>query len=778
VKGGGPGNRSWRGVGIVASLVLVVVGALWWSRSDSPPTASVSAAPREATFLGRAACAECHPNEAARWKGSHHDLAMAVADETSVRGAFDGATFTYEGVTSRFYRRDGKYFVWTDGPDGTEAEFEITHTFGWSPLQQYLIPMGGGRRQVLGIAWDARPASMGGQRWFHLYPGEHVTHDDVLHWTRPSQSWNDRCARCHSTDLRKGYRADTDTYETTAAEIDVACEACHGAGSTHVAWARGGGTVRGAADGLRVRFDVGGAATWDFVGAAPIARRSPPRTSEAELETCAPCHARRGELGSGAAPGAPFLDGYRPALLDEGLYFADGQIRDEVYEWGSFLQSPMHQAGVTCSDCHDPHSLDLRAEGNALCTRCHLSGHYDTTAHHFHQPGSPAAACVTCHMPSRTYMQIHVRHDHGLRVPRPDLASETGGPDVCTSCHTDRTPEWAADAIARRPGPHRAGTPHFGQVIAAGRRGAIDAKPRLLDLVGNPAMPGIVRATAVGLLPDRSDANVEAALARAVADGDPLVRLAGVNALDGTAPAVVAARVTPLLGDPIRAVRLEAASVVGGLPTAGLDPSTRSTIAKGLDEYRASVLANADRPEAHLALGLLETKLGHAAEAERELATAIRIAPWFVPGYVNLADLYRATGRDGEGEILLRRAIAIAPENAEAHHALGLLLVRQHRLDDALGELERAATLQPAARNAYVLGVALQSAGKTARAIEVLSAAHDRHPADRDILVALVTINRDRGAMDEARRQADALVALAPNDPGARRLRDELAQTR
>jgi tetratricopeptide (TPR) repeat protein len=235
--------------------------------------------------------------------------------------------------------------------------------------------------------------------------------------------------------------------------------------------------------------------------------------------------------------------------------------------------------------------------------------------------------------------------------------------------------------------------------------------------------------------------------------------------------------VAPLLGDPVRAVRLEAASVVGGLPTAGLDPSTRSTLAHALDEYRASELANADRPESHLALGLLETKLGHAAEAERELATAIRIAPWFVPGYVNLADLYRATGRDGEGETLLRRAVAIAPENADAHHALGLLLVRQHRLDDALIELERATTLRPDARNAYVLGVALHSVGKTARAVEVLDAAHDRHPGDRDVLVALVTINRDRGAMEDARRQADALVALAPDDPGARRLRDELAAT-
>jgi tetratricopeptide (TPR) repeat protein/cytochrome c553 len=755
-----------------ATVAAVAAGAFWW-QSDRASDVAKPAAPPALRFVGATACAECHAEETKRWTGSHHDLAMAPANEKTVLGNFDGARFVYGRVTSIFYRRDGKYFVWTDGPDGRMAEFEITDTFGWAPLQQYLIPMFGGRRQALGIAWDARPASIGGQRWFHLYPDEKVTHDDVLHWTKPAQNWNDRCARCHATDLHKGYRMDLDRYETTAVEMRVSCEACHGPGSAHVAWARAGKPATDATKGLRVRFDDD-RATWAFVGDAPIAVRSAPRKTNAELETCAPCHSRRGELGDAAPPGAPFLDGYRPAYLEEGLYFADGQIEDEVYEWASFLQSPMYRAGVTCSDCHDPHSLELRADGNALCGRCHAPAHYDTPAHHLHPAGSFGARCVACHMPARTYMQIDERRDHGFRVPRPDLAEATGAPDVCTSCHTDRTPAWAAGVIAARPGPHRAGTPHWSETIAAARRGAADSEKRLTALIADGATPAIVRGTAIRLLAARPSASIVPTLTAAAGDADPLIRLAALDAADGADPDTLVAIAGPRLDDPVRAVRLEAAAIGAAIPPGRLDAAMTSARQRAIDDYRTRELANADRPETWLDLGLLETKLGHADKAEETFARAIRVAPWFVPGYVNLADLYRAIGRDGEGGTLLRRAVAIAPDNAEAHHALGLWLVRQKQGDDALAEFAKAAELRPDARFAYVFGVALHSAGKTDRALEVLRTAWDRHPGDHQVLVALVTIERDSGKLDDAKKHADALVALMPNDEGAKRLRAEL----
>ena len=318
----------------------------------------------------------------------------------------------------------------------------IKYTFGVSPLQQYLVEFPDGRLQALPIAWDTRPMEQGGQRWFHLYPEEQITHDDELHWTRAAQNWNFMCADCHSTGVRKNYDPVADRFETQWAEIDVACEACHGPASRHLAWAEakeaGKPWDEDENKGLTVRLDERRDITWTVDPATGNAVRSKPRTSERELEVCAQCHARRGQIAEDYVPGKPFLDDYRPALLEPPLYYADGQQRGEVYKWGSFLQSKMYAKGVTCSDCHEPHSGKLRASGNAVCTGCHLQGKYDTAEHHHHPPGSAGAACAACHMPTTTYMVIDPRHDHSLRVPRPDLSVEFGTPNPCTGCHTDR----------------------------------------------------------------------------------------------------------------------------------------------------------------------------------------------------------------------------------------------------------------------------------------------------------------------------------------------------
>jgi len=774
------------GVLLVSALAIVLVRQQRLSQTpratETAKTAAADAvrtAPvaETARYVGGSACATCHDEETRRWTGSHHDRAMQEAGADTVLGDFDGSEFTYHGVTTTFSQRDGKYFVRTDGPDGSPHEYEVAYTFGVDPLQQYLVPMPVGRFQALSIAWDSRPAAAGGQRWFHLYPDEHVTHDDVLHWTAPSQNWNDRCARCHSTGLRKGYHAREDRYETTWKDLDVSCEACHGPGSMHVAWAAMEKGARPADDGLTVDLRAAEHGAWTFDDESGIARRHPARTTRTELDTCAPCHARRGEISDGAPPGRPLLDDYVPALLDEDLYFADGQIRDEVYEWGSFVQSRMFHAGVTCSDCHDPHDLGLRAEGNAVCAQCHLPARFDTPDHHFHAMGSPGAQCIACHMPTRTYMQVDERHDHGFRVPRPDLSSVTGAPDACTTCHDDRTPAWAAEVVAARAGPHRT-EPHWGSAIAAGRRGAVDAEPQLSQLARDPAAPDIVRATAVSMLGTLPGPAALATIHRGAGDEGPdLLRLAAMEAASDHDPRSVAAIAGPKLGDPRRAVRFAAARALAGEAGTQLSDEGREVLAQTLDEYRTAQLENADRPESHLGLGVLAMRLGDVAEADAAFRTAVRRWPHFVPGYVNLADLLRVQQRDAEGETVLREALRMVPESAEVHHALGLLLVRLGRTADALPELEWAAALAPDdARYAYVLGVALNASGATDRALEVLRAAHQRRPGDASVLLALATINRDAGRLDDARRWAALLAEATPWDAGARRFHDQLTE--
>ncbi len=774
-------------IGIAA--VAAVTGA-WLAVTKSPttpapgagaPTASshetTSEAPR---FVGREACAKCHEKEDGLWKGSDHDLAMQPATEKTVLGNFDDATFTYHDVTSAFYKKDGKFFARTDGPDGKLHDYEIAYTFGVRPLQQYLIAFPGGRYQALSVCWDTRPSKEGGQRWFHLYPDENVRHDDVFHWSSPYQNWNLMCAECHSTNVKKGYKPDTDSYETTWSEVNVSCEACHGPGSAHVAWGeavRAGKARKDAPhNGLVLSLKEPVAATWEFDMQRGIAKRSVPRTSHTELETCARCHARRSVVSEDYVYGRPLLDTHRPALLEEALYHADGQIKDEVYEYASFLQSKMYGAGVTCSDCHDPHGLKVRVAPDTTCARCHLQEKFATPAHHFHKATSRGASCIECHMTAQKYMVVDPRRDHSFRVPRPDLSVEIGTPNACNRpCHEDRSAQWAADAAAKWWKPGRAGQPHYGEALHAARTILPGAERSLARLAEDPAQPGIVRATAAAQLASYLGPRAAVTLERGLEDADPLVRVAALGAVAGVPPEWRLAHVAPLLADPVRAVRIDAARALATAPRDSMTPGQRAALDTDLAEYRTSQLANADRAEAHLNLGELEAQLGRLDEAEREFEIALKLNRWFPASYVNLADIHRLKGREDEGERVLRRGLEVSPTDADLHHALGLLLVRQKRTAEAVGELQRAAELDPAQpRYSYVYAVALQSTGRTDRALRVLKKAYEAHPGDTELLFGLATFSRERGALAEALTYAKKLVEIAPQDPGARQLLAQL----
>jgi tetratricopeptide (TPR) repeat protein len=766
------------GVLLAAATVLVACEARERPGADAPALEAAEAmdAAQPAGWVGAERCGSCHESQLHLWRGSHHDLAMQHASEASVLGDFDAAEFTQHGVTTRFTRRDGRFFVHAQGPDGEMGEFEVAYTFGVYPLQQYLVPLPGGRLQALTIAWDARPEGEGGGRWFDLYADERIPVGDPLHWTGPAQRWNLMCADCHSTGLRKGYRLAEERYETRWAEIDVACEACHGPGSSHVAWAEAQGeAVPSEASDRGLEFQLGEAAEWRFDPGQPIARRSRPRESHSEIETCGRCHSRRATLREEPAAGQPLTDTHLPALLDPGLYYADGQIEEEVYVYGSFLQSRMFAAGVTCSDCHDPHSLALPEQPDVVCDRCHRHEVFGSVEHHHHATGSPGASCVECHMPSRVYMGVDARLDHSLRVPRPDLSGEIDAPDACTGCHVDRPATWAAEAVRGWFGEDRSVRAHYGQTLHAGRIGLGGADGDLPALALAQDRPAIVRATALRLLGAAPGAAAFDAIEAAARDADPLVRIAAVGAAESLPPPRRLRAVKPLLRDPVRAVRIEAGRVLAPVPPELWRPGERAPLADALAEYRAAQEVNADRPEAHVNLGLLHARFGELAEARSEYETALRIGPWFVPAYVNLADLDRLEGRDEDGERTLRRGLEVAPDSADLHHALGLLLVRSGNREEALDALAQAAALGPGlVRYAYVYGVALHSAGRSDEAVEVLARAHEAHPGDGALLFALATIQRDRAELEEAREWARKLRALAPDDPRARVLSEEL----
>ena len=716
-------------------------------------------------YVGRSVCAECHVEEAVQWAGSHHDLAMQPATAATVLGDFNDASLTHFGVTSSFFKKDGSFMVRTGGPDGKLQDYMVKYTFGVTPLQQYLIEVPGGRLQALGLAWDTRPQEQGGQRWFHLYPGEKIAHDDELHWTKPSQNWNNMCAECHSTRLEKGYDPVTREFSTTWSEIDVSCEACHGPGAGHVSWAQRepGREKPDAGRGLGLVLDERTDVHWKINPDTGTASRSKVRKTDKEIEMCARCHSRRAPLSSDYVHGEPLLDHYLPRLLDEGMYFADGQIQDEVYVYGSFLQSRMYHAGVTCSDCHEPHSLALRSPGNGVCLQCHTADKYDKPEHHFHKPGSAGASCAECHMPPRTYMVVDPRHDHSMRIPRPDLSVELGTPNACNNCHEDQGAGWAAGQVRSWYGHIPTGFQSYAQTLHAARTAEPGAGDALAALVRDTEVPDIARATALARIGQYLDQSTVDVLVSGLSDDDARVRQAAMGLLERVPLNMRVQLAFPGLEDPVLAVRMEAARVLSAVPAGELTAEQRTLLENGIEDYVAAQLASAERPEAQTNLGNLYAARGELEQAETAYETAIDLNPVFTPGYINLADLYRVSGNETAAEKLLRRAIRVIPENADVHYALGLSLIRQQRGDEAIGELRLASTLNPDnAHYIYVYAVALNSTGKPEQAIMVLQGAHQAHPNNVEILNALVAFHRDLGNQAAANGFAGTLRAISP----------------
>ncbi len=761
-------------LGALLSFVLVLAGS-WLATGQTSPAITGAGAPPG--FVGKAVCATCHVSEARAWTGSHHDLAMQHATQASVLGDFADAVFEHYGLRSRFFRLDSRFMVETEGRSGSLEIFEIAYVFGVYPLQQYLIAFPDGRLQALGVAWDSRPTADGGGRWFHLYPGERIGPDDPLHWTRPSQNWNHMCADCHSTALRKGYDAAADRFTTTWSEINVSCEACHGAGAGHVGWASASQAAR-AADprkGFYVRLDDRRGITWTIDPATGTARRSSPPGPRHEVEACGLCHSRRGTIADDWQPGQPLTQTHDLALLRRGLFEADGQMRDEVYNDQSFRQSRMFAAGVTCGDCHEPHSLALRAEGSGVCQQCHDVSRFETVAHRAHARADPVPTCIDCHMPARTYMVVDRRHDHGFRIPRPDLSVQIGTPNACNDCHRTQTAGWAAEAIERWHGPNRKGFQTWAPAMHAAQTGQADAAAMLAAVIRDPAVPAIGRASAYAELGPLLVPALLEDVRRGLADSDPLVRIGALRSLQPLPVQSRWALAAIVLADPARAVRIEAARLLADALPAQLAPAERATFDRAAADFVAAQRLNADRADSRTALGTFFAMRGDAAGAEAEYRSALRLDPQYAIAAINLADLYRAQRRDSEAEPVLRAAIAEAPRDAALRHVLGLVMVRLRRTPEALVLLAEARELDPShARYAFVHAVALHSSGRTGEALEVLGRNSARHPRDVDTLAALLSINRDLGRFADALSWGEKLQAIAPATPGLAATLDEL----
>jgi tetratricopeptide (TPR) repeat protein len=743
---------TWKIVGLISTLVIILSMPLYLLMENQRFAGSGdSQLSTQATFAGSHQCRSCHKQEYDKWQQSHHRMAMAKVTAETVLGNFNNSEFEHYGVTTRFFMKDNGYFVHTLGPEGVLGEFPVTHTFGWYPLQQYLVPFPGGRLQCLPIAWNVEK-----KEWYHLYPDTPPDPADWLYWTNQAQNWNGMCAECHSTDLKKNYDMTADSYQTTWSEISVGCEACHGPGSNHVRWAELPEMGR------------------PVIENDALAVRTSNLTSQQQIELCAPCHSRRMSLGDNIHRHADFLDYGIPQLLSPGMYFADGQILEEVYVYGSFIQSKMYARDVRCSDCHDVHSGLRIREGNDLCLQCHKQAVYDTKDHHFHkqkgEPGEPVktpdgkvlfdvgtgASCEQCHMPGREYMGTDYRPDHSFRIPRPDLTQQMGVPNACNRCHVDKTASWSMEKLSIWYGQKN--RPHYGTVLNAGRLRPGEVQKDLIRLAEDRLYPSIVRATALSLLASSPSEESRSALVRALSDETSLMRHTAVQNLYADDSIEQVNRLAPLLYDPVKAVRGETARQLVTTSTDSMTPDLRNQFEKALSEYQLAMERMADFASSRHNLGNLSAEQGNTESAIQHYKKAIEIDQEFFPAKVNLAMLYNRQGKNQLAEKLFMDVVTAYPDQFEATYSLGLLLAEMKKYEQAAVYLRQAAKgLPKRARIRYNLGILLQQIDNDGEAESALQGALAIEPNNLEYLYAMAVFYLQRQRLDEAEHIAERM---------------------
>lgn len=754
--------KNWKSAGLVATIIIICIIPL----SILKKVRSVEHIKVSNEFVGSSNCMECHINEFNSWKTSHHAHAMDVANDSTVRGNFNNIEFNDGYRTHRFFKKDGKFYVNTVGRDGEMADFEITHTFGYTPLQQYLIPFERGKYQCLHIAWDTE-----NKEWFNMSDmvyGEDIHYTDWLHWTNQGQNWNGMCAECHSTNLKKNYYHEADSFNTTYSEINVGCEACHGPGSEHLKWAWLPKDSRPANNnfGLKVKTSS--------------------INNEQYVDLCARCHSRRGQVSDFDHDFENIYDYMLPTRLDHN-YHPDGQILNEDYVYASFLQSKMYHTNIKCNDCHDIHSGNRLFDGNDLCFQCHTRDYYGSERHHFHklpgEQGTPfmqgnkviavgeGAQCINCHMPAQYYMGIDFRNDHSIRIPDPHLSQTIGVPNACNQCHTDKSVDWAIQYYDKWYGVKN--KPHYGEVLAMGRELLPEGEPRLIRLINDTLYPKIVRATAIDLLSLYASDTAMQTIRFYLDDPAPVLRHAAISGYMGADLNDYLDNIAPLLTDPHKIIRAQAAIRLSPIPEEQIPEQYRESYNKALNEYKENNEYMADFPTARTNLGVLHSNTGNLTEAKKHYNRAIEIDKDFTPAKLNLAIVHNRLGENDKAEQIYKQIIKENPDYTGVYYSLGLLLAEQQKYSEAAEYMEIAIEKNPDnSRVYYNLSLIYQQLGNVAGAEKHMLKTIELEPLNFDYLYAVCYFYVNTGKISKAKEHARVLKENYPNNESGNQLVD------
>lgn len=730
-----------RAIQFIRFLVLLIPLMSCNTKKDQQST-RVAKPVIQAEFVGSQTCVSCHQQQYNDWLGSHHDQAMKVADSTSVLGDFNKVTFKGRNSTSKFFKKGDDYFVNTIGTDGEYHDYKIIYTFGVTPLQQYIVEFPNGQYQCLTTAWDSEK-----NKWYELYPDEEIKPGEWIHWTGGGMRWNNMCADCHSTNVQKNFDPKTEMYNTTFSEINVSCEACHGP------------------SGLHVKFYQN-----------PEQGKTPPKlamnkslSSQELVNQCARCHSRRSQITKDFKHEESFLDQYSPSLLIDPVYEQDGQIRDEDYVYGSFVQSKMYHNGVSCKDCHDVHSLKLKKTGNALCLNCHVP-HYDSYAHHFHQQNTEGAQCINCHMTGRIYMGNDFRRDHSFRIPRPDQTVKYGTPNACNGCHTDKSPEWASDFIKANYGDERAD--HFSDHLLAGYQGDQEA---LSELIRQKKYPDIARATALSLYSNQPMTDRERNMLKEfLNDSSALVRNEAVSAFVKSGDRGFSKDIEPLLMDSVRLVRI---SAVRYFSAVNMGPENNTGFDRARKEFLNEMEMNADFASGQEQIAQHYQSLGSIDLAIKAYKKALEIDNYYNTSRMNLAQLLYEQGDIAGAEKLYLKVIGQEPEYSYSYYMLGLLYHETGKTQESLKHLAAACDREPVnIRAFYNYALKLQEVGQNEESIKIMDRALQLSPGNEELLYVKLIGQLNSGNKDAAYLTCKKLLEIAPGNPNYRQILNSLEQ--
>lgn len=661
-------------------------------------------------YVGSEQCSSCHEKEQNEWETSQHSRSMSHASDATVLADFNNVSLNFAGKENKFYRKGEEFWVYIAGFNGQFEHYQIKYTFAVDPLQQYMVELKDGRVQLIPFAWDSRSTEQGGQRWFHLYP-QFTNDTDEFFWLNQGQNWNYMCADCHSTNLQKNYDIEQDTYETTWSEINVACEACHGPASAHLKWTKD--EPKPALKHYGFNRDLGKAVdSWQYQEGKSTLQPSAIHPTE-QTRTCAQCHSRRTLLKEEKTHvKGDFLDRHLLSLITPELYHKDGQIYDEDFVYGSFLQSKMQQNGVVCSDCHNPHTGKIKMPEPELCMQCHVASEYLNENHSFHKAGLETDKCSSCHMTEELYMQVDLRKDHSWQVPRPDLSIKHDVPNACNKCHEDKSNEWALETQKTWfPNSKYLGKTHFSDAFAMADSNQAGSEKALLRVINDSTESDIIKASALERMQTTPSQESLSAVQATHKSKSALIKLGAISASKPFPNKYKWPLLSPFLNDAALTVRTEAAAELLNI-WPQLNQQQRATMQVPLDEYKEIQEFVSDRGHGRTNIGNTHQAKGEFDLAEQAYLGAIKVEPIFAAAYINLAEVYRATGKQQKSLDVLKGASSYLPDDANIAYATGMAYIRMKQLDNAISMLEKTTQLAPSVgQYFYVLGMAYEQKG-------------------------------------------------------------------